>query len=272
MQWLATFSGYEQLVQGANAWWLSIVITFGWIMMRVIGFIFTMPMLTGGVPVRMRVGLAILIAFAVTPAVFGGIVVDTSLPADWIDIGISAAKELILGALIGTTVQLIFVGIQSAGELVAVTSGMGMGQTADPSTGQSTSVFARMVALLTFALLLMSGSHRLMLEATLESFRVLPPGAVPIDNSLQRLLTTSLMHGTECGLRLAAPVVACLLLSNLAVACVSRIIPHLNVFAIGMNANVLVVLILLALSVGTTGLLLEGAIAQQMELLGESFR
>ncbi|MEM6469112.1 MAG: flagellar biosynthetic protein FliR [Planctomycetota bacterium] len=255
-----------------STWWLPFVVSFAWIALRILGFFLALPTLMSGMDLRMKVGLVFVIACSITPSVVSSQPAGLASTVDWIDFMIAAGRELLLGSLLGSVVQLMIVAMRSAGELISIVSGIGLGQTADPATGESTNAISRLVVLLMLALFLLSGGHRLFLDAMLDSFKVLPAGTGLDADSVTGVLVGSLANATACGLRLSAPVVICLLISNLAVALVSRITPHLNVFAIGMNANMLSLLIILAFTIGTAGLFFDHTIADQLRVLSEHFR
>jgi flagellar biosynthetic protein FliR len=59
------------------------------------------------------------------------------------------------------------------------------------------------------------------------------------------------------GVRVAAPVIAALLLSNLVTGLISRTLPQINVLAIGLSINALAMLVVLALTIGSAGLIFQ---------------
>ena len=71
----------------------------------------------------------------------------------------------------------------------------------------------------------------------------------------------------EAGVKVAAPVVAALLLSNLVTGLISRTMPQINVLAIGLSINALAMLVVLALTIGSTGLIFRRELAIAVERL-----
>ncbi|KAA5544414.1 flagellar biosynthetic protein FliR [Roseiconus nitratireducens] len=236
---------------------------------RLGGMIAAMPMLTTGLPLRFRILLVALMSLLIIPGV--GPLVLTDLTASSIaDVGIAAGRELILGMVMGGVVQLLISGIQVAGELITVAAGLQLAQSADPSTGETVPHLSRLVGLLVMTILLASGGHRLLIDAVLSSFQHLPPMSASIDTTMFELVVDHLAIGIESGLRVAAPVVACVLLTNLLVALISRTVPQLNLMAVGLNLNVLAVLVVTALTVGSVGIVFEAELADAVSHL--SFR
>ncbi len=173
--------------------------------------------------------------------------------------------------LIGATIQLIITGIQLGGEAITSTSGMQLGDAVDPTSASSMPAVARMVGLLVTAVMLVIGGHRIVLGVLLDSFTALPAGNVHFQESMMGLVIDQLSAGTAAGVRVAAPVVAALLLSNLITGLISRTLPQINVLAIGLSINALAMLVVLALTIGSAGLLFREELAVVAERISQSW-
>jgi flagellar biosynthetic protein FliR len=169
--------------------------------------------------------------------------------------------------VIGATAQLIAIGIGLAGDVIAGATGLQLAQAADPSSGQMVPQLSRLITLLVTALMLSLGGHRLVLDALLGSFQAMPPLSVSLDASTLTAAVDHLSIGVSAGLHVAAPVVGCVLLSNVAVALVSRVAPQINVLAVGMNLNLLAALIVTALAIGSAGLAFEHELTRSLASL-----
>lgn len=251
----------------SSQWVLHQVMICAMIAARLGGLVVAMPMLSNGLPVRIRVLLVISITIVLAPGV------NAANPFDGVWLSITeilfgAGREVIFGMIIGGVVTLLVTGIGLAGELIGSVSGMQLAQTADPSSGESVPQLSRMLGVLVTAILFAVGGHRMLIDALLNSFRKFPPMTISIDHTLATLLIDHLTIGFESGLRVAAPVVACVLLTNLVVALISRTVPQLNVLAVGLNINVMAALVVMALTIGSAGLVFETELAGAIERLG----
>ena len=85
------------------------------------------------------------------------------------------------------------------------------------------------------------------------------------------LIVTQLAAGMSAGVRIAAPVVAALLLSNLVTGLISRTLPQINVIAVGLPINALSLLIIFALTIGSIGLVFQDELALSLERLAVLF-
>ena len=234
---------------------------------RLAGLVFAMPMLAGGLPMRIRILLVGAMTIVLVPTVSAVTPLDVASLAS-ADVAVAIGREAIFGMLIGGVVQLLVTGVQLAGELISNVTGMQLAQSADPSTGQSVPHLSRLLGLLVTAILFAAGGHRLFIDALLNSFKKFPPMSVSIHQRTSELLIDHLAIGIESGVRVAAPVLACVLLTNLVVALISRSIPQLNVLAIGLNINVIAALVVLGLTIGSAGLLFETELAASIARLG----
>ena len=242
------------------------------VLTRLSTLLMAMPAVGVGVPRRVRALLAILITFLLIPPIADQ-TPSESLPQfdQWIDLTIAMAREAIVGMLIGATVQLIVTGFQTGGEIMTGTGGMQLGDAIDPTTSSSMPATARLIGLMVTAILLAVGGHRLMLTLFLDSFESMPAGAVVLGRGMLDLVVTQLAGGMAAGVRIAAPVVAALLLSNLVTGLISRTLPQINVLAVGLPINALSLLVVLSLTIGSIGLVFQSELSIALERVADLF-
>lgn len=253
----------------ASEWLVGKALVLMMVMFRVGGMVFAAGALLSGVPLRIRASLVLLIAVVLLPNVDVGLFFTSAdRRPDALAIALAAGRECVFGMIIGGTVQLLITGVQLAGELIASSTGMQLAQVADPSTGQPVPEWSRLFGMLVTALLFAAGGHRLLIDGLLASFHTASPDWTADGSSLGQFIVDQLAFGVAAGVRVAAPVVACVLLTNVMVALASRAIPQLNVLAIGMNLNLLAALAVIALTVGSAGLVFETELARSIANLG----
>ncbi|MEM1068746.1 MAG: flagellar biosynthetic protein FliR [Planctomycetota bacterium] len=238
------------------------------VLTRLSTLLMAMPAIGVGVPRRVRAFLALLLTVLLLPSVAELSETDTLPTIDnLIELVIAVAREAMIGLLIGATIQLIITGLQLGGEAITSTGGMQLGDAIDPTSSASMPSVARMVGLLVTAIMLAIGGHRVVLRLLLDSFVALPPGNVEFESSMMTLIIDQLSAGMAAGLRVAAPVIAALLLSNLVTGLISRTLPQINVLAIGLSINALAMLIVLAITIGSAGLIFQDELATAAERL-----
>ncbi|QDT02553.1 flagellar biosynthesis protein FliR [Rubripirellula lacrimiformis] len=240
------------------------------VLTRLSALLMSMPAIGVGVPNRVRAFLAIMITALLLPSV-SAVTPAESLPQmdNLVELAIALAREGMIGLLIGATVQLIITGLQLGGEAITSTGGMQLGDAIDPTTRSSMPAIARMVGMLVTAVMLAAGGHRMMLDILMDSFQSLPAGDVTFDESMMTLIVDQLTSGMVAGIRVAAPVMAALLLANVVTGLISRTLPQINVLAIGLSINALAMLVVLALTIGSAGLIFQNELAVTAVRLGK---
>jgi flagellar biosynthetic protein FliR len=242
----------------------TLVTTFVLVLARLGGLIAAAPVFGHLVmPVRVRVGLAAVLAAALTPAV-----APAAAPASVWSLAGLVVVEAAIGVVLGLVAQFVLAGVQLGGQLAGIQMGFGIVNLIDPQTHAQVSVIAQWEQLLALLVFLVLDVHHLLLRALLGSFQAAPPGAVA--------LTAESLHGVVAlasdmfvvGVRIAAPVVIALLLTNGALGVLARTVPQLNVFVVGFPLNVGVGLVMLGASLPFTFRLLAARFAELEPALG----
>src|SRR4051812_19201208 len=161
---------------------------------------------------------------------------------------VGAVTEVVIGAALGFVVQLLFAAVQMAGDLIDVTGGFSLQPAYDPLAMTQNSSIGRLHYLLAITLLFTSGGHLLIVKGFATSYVGLPVGGdVPTDQ-IAAVLITAFSMMFLAALQIAGPMVAVLLLADVALALLSRAAPALNIFAIGFPVKIMLTLALLGLT------------------------
>jgi flagellar biosynthesis protein FliR len=197
------------------------------------------------VPVLVRVWIAMLLAIATYPLVRvvslpGGITLFSLL--------IALGGEILLGLLLGWTAQLLFAAMRLAGQEIETKSGLGLLQLVDPHEGGQSGVFAAFLELTAGLIFFSLNGHHLLIRALTSSYSVFPLAGEKFFARLLEGVITSAGEIFAIALRLSAPVVIGLLLSDIVLGIVSRAIPQMNVFIVAQPLQFALVVLLLLLS------------------------
>jgi flagellar biosynthetic protein FliR len=221
---------------------------FTLVLARVSGLVVIAPIFgTLGLPRQVRALLAVALALLVTP-----VYLDISLPPV-ADVGTYAhmlVNEVAVGLLLGLGVNIMFAGIQVAGQIVSQMSGLSLAGVFNPGFDESVSVFSNLFYYLTLAVFVAIGGHRMMVEALLETFVWAPPGQALLGESFGDALTNLMTQSFALGVHAAAPLMVALLLSTIVLGLVSRTLPQINIIAVGFGLNSFLTLAVLMMSLG----------------------
>ena len=160
------------------------------------------------------------------------------LPANLATFSIAMAREAALGLVIGFAVLMLFSSLQLAGHIVTQMTGLRMAEIYDANQDSQVPIFGRLLDLVATAAFILGGGHRQIMAAMMDTFIAYPPGHTMIPTGdLPEILTNAITHSLLIAVRLAAPIVAALLFSMITLGLLSRILPQLNILAIGLGVN-----------------------------------
>lgn len=230
------------MIQLTSDQWLHWVSLYFWPLLRILALIATAPILSEkSVPKRVKLGLGVLIAIIVAPSLPATDVTIFSGHALWL-----ALQQILIGTLIGFTMQLAFAAVRTAGELIGLQMGLSFATFVDPGSHLSMPVLARIMDLLALLLFLTFNGHLWLISALVDTFHTLPVGGNPLNaNAFMALTRTGGLIFLN-GLMLALPVITLLLTLNLALGMLNRMAPQLSVFVIGFPITLTVGIILMA--------------------------
>lgn len=179
---------------------------------------------------------------------------EPPLPPSLATFGVAVAREAAIGLVIGFAVLMLFSSLQLAGQIVTQITGLRMTEIYDPSLDSQVPVFGRLLDLVATAAFLVAGGHRHIMTALLDTFATYPPGqtTIPIGN-LPEVLTNAITHSLFIAIRLAAPLIAALMFSMLTLGLLSRVLPQLNILAIGLGFNSLALSAAVFFALGSLG-------------------
>lgn len=149
-------------------------------------------------------------------------------------------QEMAAGILIGLVTVIVFFSAGFVGHLVGFQMSFTMASSFDPSFGEQTdilSAFAMTFATMIF--LTMNGDH-LILKATAASFRLLPPGRMLVHGAVLPALAELFTHSFAVGMRLAAPALILLLLTDLTLGILGKASTKMQVFFVGIPLKIAV--------------------------------
>ena len=160
-------------------------------------------------------------------------------------------EELLIGAVLGMTARLTVGALQVTGSVVAQQLGLGFVTAVDPTTqGQQGVLIGNFLTLLGIALLFATNLHHLVIAALDDSYTLFHPGEVPLTGDMAALITRTVAGAFRVGVQLSAPFIVFGLLFNLGLGLLSRLMPQMQVFFVGMPLSILVGFIAFVLVIG----------------------
>lgn len=240
---------------------------FTLVLTRTSGLVMTAPIFgTSEIPMQIRGFLAFTLAVLMVPSQWH---VPVAYPGCLANYLVFLGGELLIGVALGFGVSILFAGVDLAGNVIGQASGLMMAEIFDPAQGDNVPLFSRLLTLVTLAIFVCIGGHRMVMAALLDTFQALPPGGGVLPESLPTMFVALVTQSFALGIRAAAPVLAALLLANLVLGLIGRTVPQLNILALGLGLNALLTLGIMSLSLGAAAWVFQDHVEPTLELVLE---
>lgn len=232
------------------------------VLLRTSSMLVSAPLLSHkGIPAYTKIGFAIFFSLVLVPLQGDNPPAPPTTFAPIID---DATREVLFGLGLGLVMNLVFIGVQMASRIIGLQMGFGLGAVFDPITGAEFGSFDQFYSLLVTLVFFTINGHHLVVQTLAET-----TGAVPLGTFDPFIITpdgiTALIAGlTVTAVRLAMPVMAALLLTDLGMGLASRTVPQMQVLIVGAPIKILVGILVLGAALPATVTLLHGVIGTSL--------
>ncbi|MDE0562088.1 MULTISPECIES: flagellar biosynthetic protein FliR [unclassified Exiguobacterium] len=221
---------------------------YGLTFARLSGFFVSVPLFsTRQLPVMHRVGFSAFLAYYAMFTLTEPIEMTNAFV-------LQVVYEVMIGLLLGLLINILFFAPQIAGGVIDLQLGLAMASAYDPMFGGQSPLIGRFYYIFTLFILLTSNLHLLLIDGIYYSFQIYPPGQPMINFSEASLMmavkvvTMTMM----VALQLALPMMASLLLVDLALGFLAKSAPQFNIFAIGFSFKLIAGFAVMVLLMGLT--------------------
>ncbi|HUK35850.1 MAG TPA: flagellar biosynthetic protein FliR [Vicinamibacterales bacterium] len=191
-------------------------------------------------PAQVKIGLTVLIALALAP------VVPVPMPGPAAALSLVVVREVAIGLALALAIRALVAAAELAGQLAGFQMGLSYGATVDPQSGVRNTLLATLYSELTVFTLLLANVHHTCVRAIARSYAALPIGVGTVDGSMPQIVVRLLGVIFTIGARLATPIVAVVLVAEIALGLLARSAPSLNLMVASPSVRVLVGLVALA--------------------------
>lgn len=232
------------------------VSAFFLVFVRATAFIFSGPLFSFvGVPQLFKVGLPMALAVVLFPTVAAN---PETLPGYAWGFGLAVVSEIAVGLLFGVAATMILNSFRMAGQMIDLQIGYAMSSLVDPTSGMQNTLLARYVYLLAFIAFMALDGHHTLIMGLAKSYQLVPLNAAVFHHGSVPLVLTDIFAGAfTTALQIAAPVLAVLLISDLALGFLSRTTPQINVFLTGFLVKIMVGLLVLSFLIPLFGVVFQ---------------
>jgi len=151
---------------------------------------------------------------------------------------LSIINEITFGFFTGIALQIIFMILEFAGQLISFVMGLTMATIVDPNSGIQTPVISQFFNLLAVVIFLSVNGHHLMLELIAKSLHSMPFGEFFDMKSIGDYLMHEMNRFFILGFSLAFPILAISFLSDIIFGMIMKSMPQFNLLVIGFPIKI----------------------------------
>lgn len=240
--------------------WLA---AFFWPFFRILALVAAAPLFGArGIPAGVKISLAFMLTVVIAPLLPPMPQVAPASPAGLLIL----VQQLMIGYGMGLAVRIAFIAVEMAGHVIGLQMGLGFATFFDPQNSAQVPILGQFMSVTAMLVFLAINGHLMVIAALVESFDTLPVG---IPAAVASWKTLALAGGNifAWGTLLALPVLAALMLTNVALAVLTRAAPQLNIFVVGFPITLALGLIVLAFSLPYFIPVFDGMVEHAMRIM-----
>jgi flagellar biosynthetic protein FliR len=196
------------------------------------------------VPSRVKGITAVGLSVGLAPLAIKG----QHVPLDVMGLGGLVVKELLVGLAFAYAISVLFAAVSAAGSLADTLIGFSFGALVDPVTGNNASVLSQAYSLVGVAVFIAINGDAWVIQGLDRTYDLVPLVGMPAIDSMVAGVQHAFTGIFLAAIELAAPVVLAVIITDAAFGAVARVVPQLNVFAVGFPAKVTVGLLIIGVS------------------------
>ena len=198
------------------------------IYLRIAGMLFTAPVFSNStLPNLAKLLIALLLTYIIFFTVGS---YDYNVEQGLLPLILVGIKELIIGMLMGITLNFVFYGMSFAGFLIGRDMGLAMATMFDPASETQTNVMGQFLSITAFLVFLIINGHHYIVTSLTYSFKIIPIGFNPINEEVYRLLIRFSAGIFVLAVKIASPIMVSFFLVHLAAGIIARVVPQMQVF------------------------------------------
>ena len=151
-----------------------------------------------------------------------------------------AGGELVVGLIMGITLQFVFEGVELAGQVAGFQVGHSLANLINPLSDAETPVLANFYQAIALLIFLQLDVHHWVLRGLVKSFQYCPPGMVVANPLMAEQLLRAAGGMLLMGVQIAIPVLLATILIDISLGFLGRASPQLPVLLVGISVKSIV--------------------------------
>ncbi len=145
---------------------------------------------------------------------------------------LSIASSFIIALSIGLIIRFIFDGIQMAGQYISYEMGFTVMNVIDPISSTQIPIISQFKQLMALLIFFAINGHHYLIKAAVASFEYAPIGTPIFHRSVFENIIRLSGRIFLIAIKLSAPILVAMFITNLAMAIIARAMPQINIFVI----------------------------------------
>jgi flagellar biosynthetic protein FliR len=229
------------------------------IFVRISGMLLIAPIFgSRNIPGPMKAGLSLFLTLTVLPLLAAG--PGPTIPQTLIPYIFLLGSELLFGLIIGFASSLVFSAVQMTGSLLDMQVGFGVVNIFDPQVGQQVPLIGNFKYILALILFLTVNGHHVLLTAIVDSFKLVPITGIVFNGLIAEVMVDMISGIFIFAVQITIPVLAAVIITDIALGILARTMPQMNVFVVGVPAKIIVGIFVLSVTLPFFMLFLEAGL------------
>ena len=238
------------------------LLSFAMVLTRISGFLLFVPLFGWEtIPMTIKVATTVLLSvffsFINPPAV-------AVEQASAVQVMLMLSSEATYGLALGAIANILFSAVKLGGRIAEDQMGLSMAEVLDPLTEERGQPVGSMLEMIFVIAFLSANGHHLLIKVIHRSYELFPAGKIPTVASLAGNMLDATTIMLAAGLRLAAPMLAALLVLLIALAILARVVPEMDIFFISFPLRMLLGFVMLIVFVP----FIDGFVGEMAQLMG----
>ncbi|KZL94150.1 fused FliR family export protein/FlhB family type III secretion system protein [Clostridium magnum] len=208
------------------------------ITIRMFCFFLVVPVFfPNGTPNTVKTGLTLVMAYILVPGIdYSGInTINNNM-----SFIINCMNEAVAGLTLGFIVNLCFMSVRVAGNLMDFQMGFSMMTMFDPNSSSNTTLMERLLYWFSMVVFFIVDGHHMLIKALMESFSVIKLGNFFLSQDSINVIIRVFIEYFGIGLKIAIPIVLIIFITDLTLGLIGRTVPNLNLMILSLPIKILV--------------------------------
>ena len=190
-----------------------------------------------GTPNTVKTGLTLVMAYILVPGIdYSGIhTINNNM-----SFIINCMNEAVAGLTLGFIVNLCFMSVRVAGNLMDFQMGFSMMTMFDPNSSSNTTLMERLLYWFSMVVFFIVDGHHMLIKSLMESFSVIKLGNFFLSQDSINVIIRVFIEYFGIGLKIAIPIVLIIFITDLTLGLIGRTVPNLNLMILSLPIKILV--------------------------------